>query len=521
MLVITASFIRTVSLLVSTFAAFAALGDAAGLRGSLSAGSEAKICNDPAGNLSLDISGNTTGTCPESRTSMDPRVFGPIFWPMLHTMSVNYPEVPNLEAAKACTKFIMSLPWLIPCDHCGHDFHEFIRLNINFSNKSTGDGDTPDCGGRYGDSKENRCLSPRQACKAGRADVVSFFARAHNNVNTHTHPCRGRWTMREVLASYANRTGTCLKNIVWGTCKIPRNAPGSKVADASLPCDQSGGANHDKYCCNEESLPIPTDGSNEFPDDGSNDSSPDLVEPADDVRATSIHASGASSKGSSVCKNPAGNLSLDISGATTGTCPVSRTSMDPRVFGPIFWPMLHTMSVNYPEVPNFEAAKACTKFIMSLPWLIPCDHCGHDFHEFIRLNINFSNKSTGDGDTPDCGGKYGDAKENRCLSPWEACKAGRAQVVSFFARTHNNVNIHTHPCRRRWAVTDVLSVYTSQTGKCLSNIVWGTCTIPRSAPSSKGTETSLPCDQSGGENHDKYCCDEESSLIPEVRHPSR
>jgi len=189
--------------------------------------------------------------------------------------------------------------------------------------------------------------------------------------------------------------------------------------------------------------------------------------------------------------------------------------------------MLHTMSVNFPLQPNLEAAIACEKFITSLPWLIPCDHCGHDFHDFIRLNVAHNGSKGTMGGALDCGGND-TVDENQCLSPWEACRRGRSSVVSFLVRAHNNVNDHTHPCRERWTTADAMSVYAQRGGVCLNNIVWGTCTIPRDDPDANGVGSAEyflalglqsptgvePCDETGGVNHTAHCCNETSHSIP-------
>jgi len=257
------------SLLAALLAAAAGSGGAAALRGAAEPAPPRVACEHPAGDAREDIS-NNTGTCPREYQSTDPRVFGPLFWPTFHTMSVNYPERPNLETALACTSFIKSLPWLIPCGHCGHDFHDFIRLNVRRSGcgRPGREACPAACSGSVADG-ENLCLSPWEACRAGRDAVVSFFARAHNNVNAHTHPCRRPWTVAHVSAVYARRAGSCLHNIVWGTCVIPRDEPQLKAARPDLAtglsgpmrphrlCNQAGGPDHQAPCCDESSSKIP------------------------------------------------------------------------------------------------------------------------------------------------------------------------------------------------------------------------------------------------------------------------
>lgn len=61
------------------------------------------------------------GTC-GTRTSLDPRVFGPDAWQMLHLFAQNYPTDPQPQVVEACERMINALPYMLPCDVCGYAF---------------------------------------------------------------------------------------------------------------------------------------------------------------------------------------------------------------------------------------------------------------------------------------------------------------------------------------------------------------------------------------------------------------
>ena len=89
------------------------------------------------GKYSIIDQGNATfppGSC-GSRSSSDPRVFGPHFWKTFHTMAVNYHSPPTEAALRACSAFLHALPYMIPCTHCAWDLGQFIQLNIQNSGK--------------------------------------------------------------------------------------------------------------------------------------------------------------------------------------------------------------------------------------------------------------------------------------------------------------------------------------------------------------------------------------------------
>ena len=77
------------------------------------------------------------------------------------------------------------------------------------------------CGGATGvpgSFDESLCLAPEEACKSQRT-LVSFFVRAHNNVNQHTHPCRPRFTIKQGYDTYQEEY-ICAHSVVWGTKQL-------------------------------------------------------------------------------------------------------------------------------------------------------------------------------------------------------------------------------------------------------------------------------------------------------------
>ena len=199
------------------------------------------------GNRTQDIScigGNyCVGSC-GSRVSADPRVFGPHLWTSFHMISVNYPENPNQDTKLHCEGFVNALPYMLPCPHCGWHLREFISTNEVLSGQ-----ESDKCAGAPGESK---CQSISEVCSS-KSNLVSFFVRAHNNVNKGTHPCRQLWSTAD--AQIYESQQTCVHNIVWGQCELNRSeddnhccAPDSEyfllgpAAGNGNPCKSSDGS---------------------------------------------------------------------------------------------------------------------------------------------------------------------------------------------------------------------------------------------------------------------------------------
>jgi len=60
--------------------------------------------------------------------------------------------------------------------------------------------------------------------------------------------------------------------------------------------------------------------------------------------------------------------------------------MDPIVWGPKLWFVIHTIALNFPENPTFEQKKSYESFFENLKYIIPCDKCR--LHYTQRQQVN-------------------------------------------------------------------------------------------------------------------------------------
>lgn len=131
------------------------------------------------------------------KTSADPRVFGPDMWATLHRISVNYPKKPNKITRKNTIKFIESLPYMIPCTHCGcHFLHYIKKQDLHNVSKN-----------RY--------------------NFTTFFVNAHNNVSKYTNPNNKPWTTEKALKTYKYEH-KCYHNKLWVGCDLNKCEAGFK-----------------------------------------------------------------------------------------------------------------------------------------------------------------------------------------------------------------------------------------------------------------------------------------------------
>lgn len=64
----------------------------------------------------------------DDREDIDPDVWGPAMWKVIHMISVGYPKSsPSIEAKVSAHKFIHSLMFLLPCDKCRENFVKEIE----------------------------------------------------------------------------------------------------------------------------------------------------------------------------------------------------------------------------------------------------------------------------------------------------------------------------------------------------------------------------------------------------------
>jgi hypothetical protein len=129
------------------------------------------------------------------KTSADPRVFGPEMWVTLHRISVNYPNKPSKIAQENAAKFIKSLPYMLPCTHCGCHFLHYLKKH-NLQN----------------------------VCK-NRHNITAFFVNAHNSVSKHTNPKNKPWTTEQALKTYKYEN-KCFHNKLWKGCELDKCAAG-------------------------------------------------------------------------------------------------------------------------------------------------------------------------------------------------------------------------------------------------------------------------------------------------------
>lgn len=106
-------------------------------------------------------------------------------------------------------------------------------------------------------------------------------------------------------------------------------------------------------------------------------------------------------------------------------------SSDPRVFGPPVWLSVHIMAANYPTIARRNVRKACRRFLTSLPYMLPCDHCGAHLRQYLR--------------------------DHR--TELHGAIRTRENLVTFCINLHNYVGLHTNPNRSRFP-HELASLYT-------------------------------------------------------------
>jgi len=115
--------------------------------------------------------------------------------------------------------------------------------------------------------------------------------------------------------------------------------------------------------------------------------------------------------------------------------------------------------------------------------MVPCAHCGHHLQEFVVMNEKHS-------------GEVREECLGNCTSVATMCQS-RSMLVGFFARAHNNVNIHNYKSRANFTTEDVYSMYLSPSAWTTQGPIDGKCQLIRS--STDGHNSSGPPDywQSG------------------------
>ena len=58
-------------------------------------------------------------------------------------------------------------------------------------------------------------------------------------------------------------------------------------------------------------------------------------------------------------------------------------TLDPKVWGPHYWFVLHTIALSYPAKPNETMRKKFYDFYQNLPFYIPIEEIGNNFSKFL------------------------------------------------------------------------------------------------------------------------------------------
>jgi hypothetical protein len=58
-------------------------------------------------------------------------------------------------------------------------------------------------------------------------------------------------------------------------------------------------------------------------------------------------------------------------------------ALDPKIWGPQYWFVLHTIALNYPLYPNEVTKKKYYDFIQNLPLFIPITNMGNSFSKIL------------------------------------------------------------------------------------------------------------------------------------------
>ena len=58
-------------------------------------------------------------------------------------------------------------------------------------------------------------------------------------------------------------------------------------------------------------------------------------------------------------------------------------ALDPKVWGPFYWFVLHTIALTYPLQPNDVSKKKYYDFIQNLPLFLPVPEIGNTFSKFL------------------------------------------------------------------------------------------------------------------------------------------
>lgn len=58
---------------------------------------------------------------------MDPEVWGPHAWIFLHTVTLNYPNNPNIYTKEKYKNFFLNIGKILPCAHCSNNYYIHLK----------------------------------------------------------------------------------------------------------------------------------------------------------------------------------------------------------------------------------------------------------------------------------------------------------------------------------------------------------------------------------------------------------
>tara|TARA_B100000902_G_scaffold170012_1_gene164530 strand:- start:1375 stop:1809 length:435 start_codon:yes stop_codon:yes gene_type:complete len=59
-------------------------------------------------------------------------------------------------------------------------------------------------------------------------------------------------------------------------------------------------------------------------------------------------------------------------------------TLDPKIWGPHYWFVLHTIALSYPKTPNDVTKKKFYDFYQNLPLFLPVEEIGNNFSKFLN-----------------------------------------------------------------------------------------------------------------------------------------
>jgi hypothetical protein len=101
---------------------------------------------------------------------MDPEIFGPPLWFILHNMAANYPKTPKKDDRQLMIYFLVGLPSAIPCLTCKNHAMDYLQ--------------SKDLSMVVNDKKS----------------LIQFVLDFHNNVNKRLG--KKEWTLKQVYSRY-------------------------------------------------------------------------------------------------------------------------------------------------------------------------------------------------------------------------------------------------------------------------------------------------------------------------------